>query len=241
MAAALIQQREAITMNKLQNFIAGTIKVSDIEAQQWYKWNNAEVDIDYVLLEPQQIKNIEPTTDEIEAYFETHKEKYKTDPEIKVRYVYLNPEIYVTKVTVSEEDIADYYESNLEKFKNPKTVQARHILIKAGQNAKPEEVESARQKAEDVLKLVRDGQDFAALARQYSEGPTKTKGGDLGTFSREAMVKPFTGMAAAGPRYLPEPAGFCWVSVAAPPAPVVLWVSRACPPTRVSGMPAVSI
>ena len=49
-------------------------------------------------------------------------------------------------------------------------------------------------------------------------------------------MKPFTGMAAAGPRYLPKPAGFCWVSVAAPPAPVVLWVSRACPPTRVSGM-----
>ena len=46
------QQREAITINKLQNFISGNIKVSDNEAQQWYKFNNAEVDIDYVLLEP---------------------------------------------------------------------------------------------------------------------------------------------------------------------------------------------
>jgi peptidyl-prolyl cis-trans isomerase D len=43
--------------------------------------------------------------------------------------------------------------------------------------------------------MAKEGQDFAALARQYSEGPTKTKGGDLGTFRREAMVKPFADKA----------------------------------------------
>jgi peptidyl-prolyl cis-trans isomerase D len=43
--------------------------------------------------------------------------------------------------------------------------------------------------------MASEGRDFAELARQYSEGPTKTKGGDLGTFSREAMVKPFADKA----------------------------------------------
>jgi peptidyl-prolyl cis-trans isomerase D len=189
------QQREALIIDKLQSFITGNIKVSELEARQWYKYNNTEVDVDYVLLEPGQFKNIEPTADEIVDYFDQHKETYKTDPEIKVRYLYLKPEDFAAKLTVAEEDILDYYESNLEKFKNPKTVQARHILIKVDQNAKPEEVESARQRAEDVLKLAREGQDFAALARQYSEGPTKAKGGDLGTFRREAMVKPFADQA----------------------------------------------
>jgi peptidyl-prolyl cis-trans isomerase D len=189
------QQREALIIDKLQNFITGNIKVSELEARQWYKYNNTKVDLDYVLLEPGQFKNIEPTADEIHDYFDQHKETYKTDPEIKVRYLHLNPEDFTAKVTVAKEDIQDYYESNREKFKNPKTVQARHILIKVAQNAKPEEVESARQRAEDVLKLAREGQDFAALARQYSEGPTKTKGGDLGTFPREAMVKPFADKA----------------------------------------------
>jgi peptidyl-prolyl cis-trans isomerase D len=189
------QQREALIIDKFQNFISGNIKVSELEALQWYKYNNTEVDVDYVVLEPGQFKNIEPTADEILDFFDQHKETYKTDPEIKARYIYLNPADFVAKVTVTEEDIRDYYESNPEKFKNPKTVHARHILIKVAQNAKPEEVESARQKAEDVLKLAREGKDFAALARQYSEGPTKTKGGDLGTFRREAMVKPFADKA----------------------------------------------
>ena len=189
------QQREALIIDKLQNFITGNIKVSELETRQWYKYNNTKVDVDYVLLEPGNFKNIEPTADEILDYFDQHKETYKTDPEIKVRYLHLKPEDFTARLTVAEEDIQDYYESNLEKFKNPKTVQARHILLKAGQNAKPEDVESARQKAEDVLKLAKEGQDFAALARQYSEGPTKDKGGDLGTFSREAMVKPFADKA----------------------------------------------
>jgi peptidyl-prolyl cis-trans isomerase D len=189
------QQREALIIDKLQNFITGNIKVSELETRQWYKYNNTKVDVDYVLLEPGNFKNIEPTADEILDYFDQHKETYKTDPEIKVRYIHLKPEDFTAKLTVAEEDIQDYYESNLEKFKNPKTVQARHILLKAGQNAKPEDVESARQKAEDVLKLAKEGQDFAALARQYSEGPTKDKGGDLGTFPREAMVKPFADKA----------------------------------------------
>jgi peptidyl-prolyl cis-trans isomerase D len=160
------QQREALIIDKLQSFITGNIKVSELEARQWYKYNNTEVDVDYVLLEPGQFKNIEPTADEIVDYFDQHKETYKTDPEIKVRYLYLKPEDFAAKLTVAEEDILDYYESNLEKFKNP-----------------------------NVLKLAREGQDFAALARQYSEGPTKTKGGDLGTFRREAMVKPFADKA----------------------------------------------
>ena len=189
------QQREALIIDKLQNFISGNIKVSELEARQWYKYNNTEVDLAYVVFEPGQFKNIVPTADEILDFFDQHKETYKTDPEIKARYLYLKPADFAAKVTVAEEDIQDYYESNPEKLKNPKTVHARHILIKVAQNAKPEEVESARQRAEDVLKLAREGQDFAAVAQQYSEGPTKTKGGDLGTFRREAMVKPFADKA----------------------------------------------
>ena len=190
-----VQQREAMVINKLQGFISGNIKVSDTEAQQWYKWNNTEVDLDYVLIEPQQIKNIKPTAEEIQSHFEANKEKYKTDPELKIRYLYLNPQNYLDKLKILEEDIADYYESNLDKFRTPQTVQARHILMRVDQNATPEQVKDARQRIEDALKLARDGQDFAELAAEYSEGPTKSKGGDLGTFRRQDMVKPFSDKA----------------------------------------------
>ena len=191
------QQREAITINKLQNFISGTIKVSDVEAQQWYTFNNTEVNIDYLLLEPQQVTGIEPTADDISAYFEANKENYKTDPELKIRYVYLNPKNYEGQVTIQAEDVSDYYENNIEQFKSPQTVQARHILIKVDENATPEQVEEARQRIEDIYQMAIAGEDFAELAAEFSEGPTKTKGGDLGTFRRQDMVKPFSDKAFA--------------------------------------------
>jgi len=190
-----VQQRDALIIDKLQAFVSGNIKVADLEAEQWYIWNNTEVDIDYVMLEPQRYKDIEPTDEEIRNYFDERKDAYKTDPQIKVRYLHFKPEDYADKVTVSEDDIQDYYESNPEKFKSPKTVEARHILIKLNPDANAEEVENARQRIETVLDMAKGGQDFAELAKKYSEGPTKAQGGNLGAFRREAMVKPFADKA----------------------------------------------
>ena len=190
-----IQQREALIIDKLQALITGSIKVSDLEARQWYIWNNTEVDIDYLFVEPQRYKGIKLTDEELRNYFDQHKDSYKTEPGIKVRYLYFKPEDYAARVTLSEDDIRDYYESNPGEFNIPKTVEARHILIKADQNAKAEQDESARKKAEEVFKLAKEGQDFAELARKYSEGPTKAKGGYLGAFRREEMVKPFSDKA----------------------------------------------
>jgi peptidyl-prolyl cis-trans isomerase D len=190
-----VQQRDALLIDKLRSFIAGNLKVSDQEAFQWYTWDNTEIDIDYVIIEPERYTNIAPTDDEIRDYFERNKESYKTDPKIKVRYLHFKPQDYAADITVSDDDVRNYYETNPDKFKTPKTVEARHILIKVDQNAEAEEVSEARQKIEKILKMAQEGHDFAELAKQYSEGPTKDKGGYLGTFPKEAMVKPFADQA----------------------------------------------
>ena len=75
-------------------------------------------------------------------------------------------------------------------------IHAAHILIMyKGSMRAPASVtrskEQARKLAEDVLKKIRDGADFAEMARLYSDGPSKISGGDLRTFGRGAMVKSF--------------------------------------------------
>lgn len=97
----------------------------------------------------------------------------------------------VPGVTVSEADAKAYYEANPQFFKQPEQVKARHILIKVAPDADEEKKAEARKKLETVQEKLKEGGDFDALAREYSEGPSSTKGGDLGTFGRGQMVKPF--------------------------------------------------
>ena len=188
-------QRDSLLIEKLRAFVTDTIKVSDYEAMEWYAWNNASVSLDYALIEAKHYTDLAPSDEDLKTYFDKHKESYKTEPQLKVRYLAFKPEAYASQVTLSEDEIRDYYENRVEDFKAPKTVEARHILLKVGQDASAQEVAAAKEKIENILKMVREGQDFAELAKQYSEGPTKDKGGYLGSFRKESMVKPFSDTA----------------------------------------------
>ena len=192
-----VSQRNSLLIDKLSSLISGSVKISDDEALEWYNWNNATVDLEFVVFEPNRYPEVAVTAEEIQQYFEGHKEDYKTEPQLKVRYLKFEPQTYVAEVEISDDEISEYYDEHPDEFRNPKTVEARHILIKVEQNASDKEVAAAREKIEDILKKARGGQDFAELAKQYSEGPSKSKGGHLGSFRREAMVKPFSDKAFA--------------------------------------------
>jgi peptidyl-prolyl cis-trans isomerase D len=184
-------QKESILIEKIRSFILSNVKVSEQEAFEWFKWENTSANIDFVLFEPGRYDDIKPTNDEISSFFENHKESYKADAMIKVRFLHFDPDVYGSAVKITNEEIQDYYESNTEKFKTQKTVEARHILIKLDQTSNHETVEKKRKTALDILKLAREGIDFSELAKQYSEGPSKDRGGYLGEFKKNAMVKPF--------------------------------------------------
>ena len=68
---------------------------------------------------------------------------------------------------------------------------ASHILIKVDEGATEEKKAEALKKIKEVQQKVQKGEDFAELAKTYSEGPSAPKGGDLGLFGRGQMVKPF--------------------------------------------------
>lgn len=187
-----INQRDALMIQKLNNIITSSVKISDQEVVQWYKWDNTEVDLDFVFFDPERYQDISTADEEMQTYFEDHKESYKNAPKIKVRYLKFEPKTFVSEVVVSDDEIEVYYEDHPDEFHNPKTVEARHILIKLNQDASPEEVAKAKERIEAVLQKAKDGQDFAELAKENSEDSSKDKGGYLGTFKRDAMVKPFS-------------------------------------------------
>ena len=190
-----MSQKDALLLEKLNNLITGSVKVSDQEAMAWYMWNEAMVNLDFFLLEADRYPDITVTAEEIQTYFESHKESYKTEPALKVRYIKFESKTWASQTEVADDEIQAYYDEHPDEFQNAKTVEARHILIEVGQDAGTEAVAEAKKRIEDVLQKARAGEDFAELAKQYSEGPSKDKGGYLGTFKRDAMVKPFADKA----------------------------------------------
>lgn len=101
------------------------------------------------------------------------------------------------EVTVTDVEIDEYYSGNPEQFASPEQVRARHILIKVDAGAEEAQKAAARKRIEEVLAKAKGGTDFAALAREHSEGPSAPRGGDLGLFTRGRMVPPFEEAAFA--------------------------------------------
>ena len=101
-----------------------------------------------------------------------------------------------SKIAVKPEQVTDFYAKNPDQFKQGESVRASHILISVPKGADAATKAQARTKAEQVLKEVKAGKDFAALATQYSGDPgSAAKGGDLGFFQQGQMVGPFNDVA----------------------------------------------
>ena len=101
----------------------------------------------------------------------------------------------VQDVKVSQKEVEDFYKNNPDMFKQSEQVKASHILIKVDTKADKSAKDQANKKIKEIQKKLEDGGDFAALAKEYSEGPSNVNGGDLGYFERGRMVKPFEDVA----------------------------------------------
>ncbi len=188
-------QKRLMLVQRLERFLTDGVKVSDLEVDAFLAWQNTAVDIRYALFEPGVYRDIPKKMQDLEAYFKANASAYQSEEKVKVRYVRFDPKRYESRVTVTEEDLKEHYDTNLDTFRIPKTVEARHILLKISTEDSPEAVEEKRKKLEGILQRVKKGEDFAALARTYSEDPGKESGGLIGPFQKE-MVDPAFAEAA---------------------------------------------
>jgi peptidyl-prolyl cis-trans isomerase C len=95
------------------------------------------------------------------------------------------------KQAVSAEEKTKYYEEHKEEYKHAEQIGAKHILVTVQENEPADSVAKKQAKIEGLLARVKAGEDFSALAREYSDCPSAPEGGDLGYFSQGRMVKPF--------------------------------------------------
>lgn len=101
----------------------------------------------------------------------------------------------IQKISISDQQIRAYYDDNPNMFRKPEQVKASHILVQVPENADEAQKAQALAAIQALKARIDNGENFANLAMENSDCPSKTKGGDLGFFGREQMVKPFSDAA----------------------------------------------
>lgn len=154
------------------------VEVTDDQVQQNYDQTISSINSEYNLTEEEYLDKFNLTEEKL-------KERIKKE---------LMGATYLEQYSnVSEEEAKNYYEKNKDDYKQ---VRASHILISNydtdNKEVSDEQKKKNKETAEEVLKLALDGEDFASLAKEFSDDSSASSGGDLGYFIEDDMVSSFS-------------------------------------------------
>lgn len=186
--------RMQLLQELMQRMVSQGVAISDAEARREYNRLNLSLALAYVEVPYSGfVAALAPSDKQIADYYNEHREQFREPERIQFDFVRYDPDQMAAKSNPPDKEIQAYYDRYRDQqFTHPEQVRARHILIAVAPDAAPQQKAAAKAKAEDILKQLKAGADFAKLAKQYSDDPgSRNNGGELGYFSQAEMVKPF--------------------------------------------------
>lgn len=191
-------ERRMLMTKKVQNIVYAGIVVPDAEIEEQYRREKERATIKYIAFPSAKFRDqVKPTSEELHAMFEAHHAEYSIPEKRSFQVVIVDQAKMEQTLTVSDADLHAAYAASMDNFRIPERVKARHILIKTTGKSDAEK-KQAMAKAEDLLKQLKAGADFAKLAEKNSDDSSNApKGGDLGWFVHGQMVPEFEKAAFA--------------------------------------------
>ena len=176
--------KQDMELQRLEALVTGGVTVSEGAAREAFLKQGEKVKFDYAVLSANDLKKtINPSDAELEAFFKSNAARYATAvPETrKISFFQVaGSDLPGGAPKVSDGDIAAYYNAHGDDYKQPEQVKTRHILITVPKGADGKTDGAARAKAEDLLKQIKAGANFAELAKKNSDDPgSKDAGGEL--------------------------------------------------------------
>ncbi len=175
----------------LQSGIGQSDFATDTEVQQFLKLNNQQRDIGYLTISKQPyLKNVSASSEQLETYYNSHKNEFMNPEQISVEYVELDLDKLAKAYEITDAAIQQHYDSHRQSYvSQPEQRRVSHILIKVDDKT---DEKSALKTFGDIEKRLKKGEPFNKLAKEFSQDPGSAKqGGDLGLFGRGVMDKAF--------------------------------------------------
>lgn len=174
---------EEILLNHLNLGIGASGFVTDDEIQRFVALNFQTRDFQYLTLSESSVADeVNVTEQAIEDYYQNNQQQFRQDEQVAVEYIELSVDHLIEDIDIDEQTLRQQYEENLAAEQTGGERRVAHILL--------EDADSER--AAELLQRLEEGEDFAELAREYSDDfGSSDQGGDLGFVSGEGLPDEF--------------------------------------------------
>lgn len=181
--------RQDLTRQQVVAAVLGSEFSLDSESQLAYRLQQQTRDLGYLSVPASAFRQqVAVSDEEIDAFYQANISSFDTQEKVSLRYVELEVEDLLSVVEVSETELEEYYQLNADQYRSEEERRVSHILLEADD----ENAEQQMALAQELRQRLQDGEDFAALAQEYSADTFSAEnGGDLDWFGREVMDPDF--------------------------------------------------
>ncbi|HEY6343289.1 MAG TPA: peptidylprolyl isomerase [Bryobacteraceae bacterium] len=192
------EMKTTMLVRKLENAVVEGIVVTPKEVEDEFKHKYEKAKIQYIAFPRAKFMDqVKPTDQELQNTFTLNRSTYVIPQKSSFQVVVLDQEKVESTIQFTDQDLRRAYAEALDNFRMPERIHVRHILIST-EGKSDAEKKTLRAKAEDVLKQAKNGGDWVALAKKYSDDKGNAEqGGDLNWIVRGQMVPEFDAAAFA--------------------------------------------
>jgi len=182
-----IAQSKALNREQVKRNLSGSAFMSSTQTEQLNDLASQQREVSYLALNTENyIDQVNVSESQISDYFNENRSSFIEGRKVKVDFVELTLDAMEEPESPTNDELKSLYDDNAELFTNPERRRAQHFLVES------EEL------ANELLGQIREGADFAELAKANSEDTSSNEeGGDLGFFERELMGAEFDEAAFA--------------------------------------------